>query len=564
MGRRSAAPAPPRHPRAVRAVPSNASVFRLLLLNTVLPGAVHYLRGPSKVRWFFLGMAALIWAAGSYLAFSALSNRVWMFNLVTHPVASMALIIGLLVVSAWYLFTFLDLLRLIRFKQLSSGMKAATIALLVPLLVLTSGSTAYAAYLLNVSRNALVDILPEQQGTGKTFTKPLLTPIDGRYNILMMGGDAGSDRIGRRPDSIMAISVDATTGATLTVSIPRNLQNAPFPDNSPMKAALSNGDGVDGTDGAFNCGDQCIIGNLYSKVNEKYADLYSNVGDPGAQAMMESVSAILGITMQAYVIADMDNFSQLIDLMGGVKINAGNWVPISGEALDNVGGGHLPPKDWIAPGPQTLSGYQALWYARSREWTTDYARNQRQQCIVQAMIQQMNPLTLFTKFTDIVKAGTKIIESDVTTAQIGSFIDLALKSQSQPVKKLILGPPDMTSNVPGQTDFPTYPDFALSRQKVAQLLGKTAPSTTKPSTGAATTPNSNGAAPASTPSSNTPASNPATKPSSTPSTTPTKSSGPTLTKDYLQGLAVAAYNGDLNAKNTLIELMNNNGSCTPG
>lgn len=560
MGRRSAAPTLPRHPRSIKAVPSNASVFRLLLLNAILPGAVHYLRGPRRAGWIFLGAAGLIWAAGTYVAISALSNRVWMFNLVTHPVASMTLIVALLVVSAWYLFTFLDLLRLLRFPRLKTGMKVATIAVLVPLLVLTSGSTAYAAYLLNVSRNALVDILPEQQGTGKTFTKPLLTPIDGRYNILMMGGDAGSDRIGRRPDSIMAISVDATTGATLTVSIPRNLQNAPFPDSSPMKAALTNGDGVDGTEGAFNCGDECIIGNLYSKVNEKYASLYSNVGDPGAQAMMESVSAILGLTMQAYVIADMDNFSQLIDLMGGVKINAGNWVPISGEALDNVGGGHLPPKDWIAPGSQTLSGYQALWYARSREWTTDYARNQRQQCIVQAMIQQMNPLTLFTKFTDIVKAGTKIIESDVTTAQIGSFIDLALKSQSQPVKKLILGPPDLVSNVPGQTDFPTYPDFKLSQQKVAQLLGKTTPSTTKPSTGAATAPSSSGTAPASTPSTN----KPSTTPNSTPSTTPSKSSGPPLTKEYLQGLAVAAYNGDLNAKNTLIELMNNNGSCTPG
>ncbi|WP_394939904.1 LCP family protein [Psychromicrobium sp. YIM B11713] len=557
MGRRAAAPAVPRHPRSITAVPSKGAVFGLLVLNAFLPGAVHFLRGPRKLRWLFLGIAALIWAAGSYLILSSLTSRVWLFNLVTHPVASMVLIIGLLVVSAWYLFSFIDVLRLIRFPKLNGGMKAAVIVVLVPLLVLTSGSTAYAAYLLNVGRNALGDIFSASQSLGpdKSYTKPSLNPINGRYNILMMGGDAGSDRVGRRPDSIMAISVDAETGATLTVSIPRNLQNAPFPDDSPMKAALTTGDGVDGTDGAFNCGNECIIGNLYSKVNEKYSSLYPGVGDPGGQAMLETVSAILGIKMQAYVIADMDQFSQLIDLMGGVKINAGNWVPISGEALDNVGGGHKPPEGWIAPGEQTLSGYQALWYARSREWVNDYARNQRQQCVVQAMIKQMNPLTLFTKFTEIVKAGTKIIESDITTAQIGSFIDLALKSQSQPVKKLILGPPDLVSDVPGQTDFPTYPDFKLSQQKVAQLLGKTATTGTTPPSSSAP-PASNGTTPPSPPASS---SSPGT-----PSNTPSKPPGPPITKEYLQGLAVAAYNGDAGAKDTLVGLLANNGACTPG
>ena len=51
----------------------------------------------------------------------------------------------------------------------------------------------------------------------------------GRYNILLMGGDAGKDRTGLRPDSMTVASVDAETGRTVLISLPRNLEDVPFP-----------------------------------------------------------------------------------------------------------------------------------------------------------------------------------------------------------------------------------------------------------------------------------------------------------------------------------------------
>ena len=36
--------------------------------------------------------------------------------------------------------------------------------------------------------------------------------VDGRYNILLLGGDSGAGRTGLRPDSIQLASVDAETG----------------------------------------------------------------------------------------------------------------------------------------------------------------------------------------------------------------------------------------------------------------------------------------------------------------------------------------------------------------
>ena len=280
-------------------------------------------------------------------------------------------------------------------------------------MVLTSGSLAYGAFLINSGRNAITSIF--QAG-------PDMVPVDGRYNFLVMGGDAGEDRTGRRPDSIIVVSVDAKTGQAATISIPRNLQNAKFSPDSPLWGVYPEG---------YNCGDECIINFLYTDVTNNHPDLYPNAPDPGAAAMMDAAGGTLGLQIQGYVLVDMAGFSKLIDALGGVKVNVGGWVPISGDDVNGTGE-HLPPTGWIAPGVQTLDGYHALWYARSRQWVPEYNRSQRQQCIQAAMLAQMDPATVLTKFNAIADAGAKVIESDIPAGQLGSFVSLALKSKELP------------------------------------------------------------------------------------------------------------------------------------
>ena len=38
---------------------------------------------------------------------------------------------------------------------------------------------------------------------------------NGRYNVLLLGGDAGAGRVGLRPDSMTVASIDAQTGRTV-------------------------------------------------------------------------------------------------------------------------------------------------------------------------------------------------------------------------------------------------------------------------------------------------------------------------------------------------------------
>jgi LCP family protein required for cell wall assembly len=420
--------------------------FVLVLMTLLVPGSAQLVAGDRKLGRAALRVTLCVWAALVLAVILLLVNRPLLITLITNPFASLAIIIVMVALAAGWAILFINTLRLIRPVLLAPPARPAVVISLVLAMVLGSGSLGYAAYLLNVGRNAI----------GSIFSAgPAMEPVEGRYNFLMMGGDAGDDRTGRRPDSLSVLSVDAKTGQTAIISIPRNFQNAQFSADSPMRAIYPDG---------YNCGDECLINAINTEVTNEHTDLYPGVADPGAQATLEAVSGTLGMDIQAYVLVDMDGFSKLIDAMGGIRIKAGGWVPISGETIDEANGIHGMPLGWIPAGDNTLDGYHALWYGRSREFVDDYARIARQQCVQQAMLKQLDPATLLSKFEDIANAGTKVVDSNISSSQLGSFLDLAIKAKGREAKRLTIGPPDFDAS------FSTVPDFDIIHERVDQLL----------------------------------------------------------------------------------------------
>ena len=59
-----------------------------------------------------------------------------------------------------------------------------------------------------------------------------------RVNVLLLGGDCGPYREGVRTDSMILVSLDTHTGRAVTFSLPRNMMNAPFPEDSPLHTVL--------------------------------------------------------------------------------------------------------------------------------------------------------------------------------------------------------------------------------------------------------------------------------------------------------------------------------------
>ncbi|WP_411375887.1 LCP family protein [Arthrobacter sp. MPF02] len=436
---------PVRYPVSASHPVRKKRAFLLILLTLLVPGSAQLVAGNRRLGRAALRVTLCAWAVLLVAVLLLVINRTLLLSIVTNPFASLAIVVVLVALAAGWAILFINTLRLIRPVLLTPPARPAVVLTLVLALVLGSGSLGYAAYLLNVSRNAI----------GSIFSSgPAIDPVDGRYNFLMMGGDAGEDRTGRRPDSLSVLSVDAETGQTAIISVPRNLQNAQFSEDSPMRSVYPDG---------YNCGDECLINAINTKVTNEYADLYPGVADPGAQATMEAVSGTLGMDIQAYVLVDMQGFSSLIDAMGGIRIKAGGWVPMSGY-FDDYSQTHGMPIGWIPAGEQTLDGNQALWYGRSREYVDDYSRIQRQQCVQQAMLKQLDPATLLAKFEDIANAGTKVVVSNISSTQLGSFVDLAMKAKGKEVKRLTIGPPDFDAS------FSTVPNFDQIHVRVDELL----------------------------------------------------------------------------------------------
>ncbi len=441
---------PVRYPESAPPSVRTKRAFVLLAMTLVLPGSAQIVAGDRSLGRRALRTTFAGWALVVLGLVLALTNRTLVVGIVTHRWWSLLLIAALLGFALAWALLFINTLRLIRMPLLERGARPLVAGTLALLMLLTSGSLVYGAYVLSVGRSTVGSIF--QSG-------PAFDPVDGRYNFLLMGGDAGEDRTGRRPDSISVMSVDAETGSTVTFSIPRNLQNAQFSEDSPLWDVYPDG---------YNCGDPCIINSLYTDVAQNHAELYPGAGDPGAEAMMDAASGVLGLDIQAYLLVDMNGFEQLVDAIGGIRIDAGGWVPITaGEIPGTDPIRHYPPDGWIKPGVQTLDGYHALWYARSREFVTDYDRIARQQCVQQAMIAQLDPATVLTRFQSIAAAGTQIVETDIPQDQLASFVDLGLKAQGQETRRLTIGPPDFGTPA---DNFVTYPDFDIIHERVQEMI----------------------------------------------------------------------------------------------
>lgn len=451
------AASPIRYPDVASRTVMTRRAWWLVALNFLIPGAPQVLAGNRRLGRFGLGATLTLWA----LALVALA--LWLFwRSVLLTVFSMSwtlwIVAVLLVFYAvlWIVLT-LDTLRLVRIVKTAPSARGWIALLTTAVMVVLSGSAAYGAYVATTASGFLSSVFA---------AGPSVPPIDGKYNFLLLGGDAGPDRDGLRPDSITVVSVDAATGQAVTIGLPRNMVDVPFNDDSPLAAVYPEGYGaIDGCEV-----DVCMLNSIYTEVElmspEMYPDAESHGSEPGIEAMRDAAEAITGLPIQYYVLIDMAGFQQLIDALGGVTVNVPEDVPIhADETFTTVA-------EWIPAGDQHLDGYHALWYARSRHGTSDYDRMARQRQIQEAVLAQFNPGNVLSKFQEIAAAGSQVVKTDIPQSMLGYFVDLAGKTKELPITDVEL--------VPENDVDPEDPDYDYIRQLVQQAVF---PATEEPSDG---------------------------------------------------------------------------------
>ncbi|HET7725347.1 MAG TPA: LCP family protein [Propionibacteriaceae bacterium] len=452
---------------------SQATVFRrgatMLAMSLVLPGSAQLAAGSRRIgRWgvrvWGLAVAALLLAVLLLLAARNVLLTVlttgWVLWVASWLVLAAGLFWAFILVNAWWA---------ARPRDMGTTRAVLLGGVALVLAVVIAYGTVLTASALRASGDAISSVLG---GGGDTKVK------DGRYNILLLGSDAGNDREGARTDSVTVASVDARTGRTVLFGLPRNLEDVPFPESSPLHALYPNGYGCETH--------ECLLNAIY-KLGWDNKKLYPGVKDPGVQAVEEAVQATTGLQLNYYAMVDMYGFKDLIDALGGVNIDIGIQVP--------VGGDQATATSYIEPGPSRhLTGAEALWFSRQRTGSTDYARMQRQKCVMSAMLHQMDPMTVATKFGQIATATGQVLVTDVPSDQVGTLAELAVKARSLDIRNVIFSPPLIA---------PGSPNFAVIRQTVADQIAASealdaAAKSVKPAPAATTSAPTKASAPSST------------------------------------------------------------------
>jgi LCP family protein required for cell wall assembly len=249
-----------------------------------------------------------------------------------------------------------------------------------------------------------------------TTTLSAVFPEEGRVNILLLGGDSGVGRRGIRTDTMIVVSIDPATGWTALFGIPRNLMELPIPPGHPAN-------------GAWPCRDcfGMIANELYGWGLSR-PDLFTGPNS-GASAMKDLLGYLLGIDIHYYALVDLEGFVEIIDAIGGVDI----YVPerIYDTEYPNLDGTYSVID--LQPGTYHMDGEMALYYARSRQGSTDFHRMNRQRCVLEALAEQADPVTLIHELPTIVPALEQSLFTDVPMDELAPFVELLSKVNTEQI-----------------------------------------------------------------------------------------------------------------------------------
>ena len=394
----------------------------LCAMTVVAPGSAQYAIGRRWVGVLGLAVWACLLTAGGVLAWRYRTNRSAVLDIFTDTDVLMAARVGVALVAIAWIALLVDAWRLARPFRLNLVRGGLVMVVNTALVVGVGASAVVASQAIDAPRQVIKEVF--------TATKTS-EPLHGRFNILLVGSDSGPDRIGIRPDSLTVASIDADTGRTVLVSLPRNLQNVPFRKDSPMRTLYPNG---------YNCGSPCLINAVHTAA-EGRKDLYPDSDSPGLDATIDAVEGATDLKVNYYVMVNLKGFRSLIDAVGGVEVNVKSRIAKFGTTT-------VYKQQYIEPGKQVLNGRDALWYARSRYLADDYVRMGRQKCLMKYMADQLSPQKVVFNAQEIASSSKRLLRTNMPAEDLGKFADLVLKSRGQRISSVSLVPPKVNVVAP--------------------------------------------------------------------------------------------------------------------
>lgn len=407
----------------------------LMVLTLFLPGSAQMIAGNRRVGWVALRIWGAVVGLGLIAAVMSLADHETGFTLLANTSLLLFVRLLLMVGAIAWVALFMDAWRLGQPLALQQRQRLAIVGVNGFLSLTTAAVMLFGAHVVGVQRDFLITMFGDGASSAAHH---------GRYNVLLMGGDSGADRWGMRPDSMTVASIDAETGRTVLISLPRNMQNFPFRAGSVMDKQFPEG---------FNLEGQYLNG--VSTWAQDHTTLFKHSERAGVDATVSAVEGITGLKMNPWAMVNLGGFRELVDAVGGVELNVRQPIPV-GLPTDSY-------FHYIDPGTRKLTGQETLWFARARYDSDDYSRMARQKCVMSAMLNQVSPQSALTNFQAIANASSEMVSTSVPGSDVGRLMALAVKAKGQPITTLSLVPPMINT---------AQPDIALVQRKVKESIAR--------------------------------------------------------------------------------------------
>ena len=247
---------------------------------------------------------------------------------------------------------------------------------------------------------------------------PVLTDND-TVTFALLGSDKRPGQTYFRTDTIVIAAVRPASGQVTLISVPRDLY-VYIPTV-----------GMDRINTAY-----------------EYGQMPSYNYPGGGPALLKDTFLYnLGIRIDHLAIVDFDGFRQIVDTLGGLDVpvycaytdwhlidpsydpnNANNW------SLYTVG-----------PGVVHMNGDLALWYARSREKSSDFDRGRRSQDVLRALYGRALQTGAISKIPQLYSEFSSSVITDLSLTDLLQLSPLALHLKNADIRSYYIGRDDVSS-----------------------------------------------------------------------------------------------------------------------
>ncbi len=271
-------------------------------------------------------------------------------------------------------------------------------------------------------------------------------------NFLLIGSDVRSGTSFRTDTMVIAI-LRPNEGQVSLISIPRDLWvSIPEWQNQRINTAYQHG------------------------ISTGYPG-----GGPGL--LKDTILYNLGIRIDHTAMVDFSGFSQVVDTLGGVD------VPVSCAYTDwrlidpsydpyNEDNWHLYT---TGPGLIHMDGDLALWYARSRQKSSDFDRGRRQQEVLRSLFAQALQANTLTRIPELYDDLKSSVETDLGLGDLLQLAVYAPKMTSADIRSYYIRPPLVNSWITDAGAYVLLPNEAALGQMLTEAMSPATKSVQKQS-----------------------------------------------------------------------------------